>query len=586
MRRLVLSVVAAALAAPLAAAPAVLAEVRAALARGDGIAAEADLRRLLEAGTPRSALAADMGEALLQQGEAARARDWLSPGRFAPGQEARGWRLLALLERREGNLPAAATAVERGLALVPGDSLLWLELGRVRYQGGNQLQALEAARRALASGADQPRVLEFTAQLLGDSSGDAAALAVYQQALARAPDDLALLGGTGAALLELGRAREMLGIARRMLALDRGNATAFQLQAVLAARAGQTMLARAMLERLPPANPAPAASDLLRAVLELESGNAHLAATLLARLADRQPGNERVADLLARALYEAGDSQQLFARFAAAAARPDARPYLLLLLARAHEERGDRAAAAPLLDRAALAEAVPLQPAAAPDAPQVFAARWRDHPFAPGLSQAYLRSLIAAGDLAGAQAVTARLLALQPGSAVVQGLAGDVALLAGKPAAALRHYQAAAQVRLTGQLALRITAALERDGRTAAVGSWLADYRARFPGDRRLAQLAAQRAIAVGDWATAQGLLDGVRRRGGGRDVQLLADLAQVQVRLGQADAAIATARRAAQLAPASPAVAEALAAALAASGAHPRAAGQWRALSTRSKIR
>lgn len=448
------------------------------------------------------------------------------------------------------------------------------------------MQALEAARRALASGADQPRVLEFTAQLLGDSSGDAAALAVYQQALARAPDDLALLGGTGAALLELGRAREMLGIARRMLALDRGNATAFQLQAVLAARAGQTMLARAMLERAPPGNPAPAATDLLRAVLELESGNAHLAVTMLARLADRQPGNERVADLLARALYEAGDSQQLFARFAAAAARPDARPYLLLLLARAHEERGDRAAAAPLLDRAALADAVPLQPAAAHDAPQAFAARWRDQPFAPGVSQAFLRSLIAAGDLAGAQAVTARLLALQPGSAVVQGLAGDVALLAGKPAAALRHYQAAAQVRLTAQLALRIAAALERDGRTAAVGSWLADYRARFPGDRRLAQLAAQRAIAAGDWATAQGLLEAVRRRGGGRDVRLLADLAQVQVRLGQAQAAIATARRAAQLAPASPAVAEALAAALAASGAHPRAAGQWRALSTRSKIR
>mgnify|MGYP000331838480 CR=1 FL=1 len=37
-------------------------------------------------------------------------RDWLGERKFAPGDEGHGYRMLGLLERIEGNLPAAAAA--------------------------------------------------------------------------------------------------------------------------------------------------------------------------------------------------------------------------------------------------------------------------------------------------------------------------------------------------------------------------------------------------------------------------------------------------------------------------------------------
>ncbi|MFM5907397.1 MAG: hypothetical protein ACKOPO_07420, partial [Novosphingobium sp.] len=92
---------------------------KAALARGDGIAAEAELQRAATGGAARQELAASMGEALIAQGELDKARGWLAPGQFAKGEEAYGWRMLALLERLQGNLPAAGKALDRGLAAAP-----------------------------------------------------------------------------------------------------------------------------------------------------------------------------------------------------------------------------------------------------------------------------------------------------------------------------------------------------------------------------------------------------------------------------------------------------------------------------------
>src|SRR3954470_522022 len=76
-----------------------MASARAALARGDGIAAEAELDRALDAGAARPQVAAAMGDALLLQGATDKARDWLAAGQFAAGQESYGWRTLGRLER-------------------------------------------------------------------------------------------------------------------------------------------------------------------------------------------------------------------------------------------------------------------------------------------------------------------------------------------------------------------------------------------------------------------------------------------------------------------------------------------------------
>ena len=536
-----------------------------ALARGDGIAAEAELQRAARAGASRPELAAAMGEALIDQGAFDKARDWLAPGQFTPGEAAHGWRMLGKLERVSGNLAAAGTAFDRALLAAPNDPLLWVEIGRMRYSGGEQLQAIGAADRALAAAPDNPRALEFKAELMRDAQGYAAAIPLYQRALETSGNDLGLLGGYAAVLGEAGRAKDMLAVTRHMLELAPRNPRAFFLQAVLAARAGQIDLARALLNRTRNQLETLPAGMLLQGVLELEAGNANVAADKLAVLADRQPANQRVQLLLARALYAAGDYNQLFARFAALTQRSDAPPYLLTLLARAYEDQGNRAAAAPLLDRAAAVSLPGLQPIFEPDAPSVLGPRFAAAPAAPGQAVPYVRSLLFAQNNGAAAQAASQFLELRPGSGDALALLGDVELVSGAPGRALEHYARAAQVRFSDLLLLRIAVAYERLGQGGAAQPVVAQYLAAFPGSRLAARMAANHAALAGDWPTALLLLERLRARGGNRDVRLLADLSLAQLRGGDPLAALASAQRAWQLQPSSPVAAQALGMALAA---------------------
>lgn len=579
MRRIVLTIALAALAGPLLALPEAakddLDKARAALLRGDGIAAEADLRRALADGASKTDVAADMGEAMIQQEQRDKAREWLAPGQFDAAQAGRGWRLLGMLERLDGDLIASAKAYDRALALTPNDPQMWVEIGRLRYQGGEHLLALDAADRALAVGPDHPRALEFKAQLVRDAEGDAAALPLFEKALATSPNDLLLLGGYAASLGELGRASEMLVVTRKMIAIDPRHPQAFYLQAVLAARAGQTDLARAMLNRVGEQLDEIPAAMLLQGALELEAGNANAAAQRLSRLADLQPANQPVQALLARALYEAGDIQQLFGRFGAMAGRADASPDLLGILGRALEEQGDRTAAAPLLDRAAGAAAPELIPGYERDIAADLAPRWTANQVSPGLSARYVRSLLGAGDQAGARRVSGRFLELRPGSAEALGLVGDIELLMGQGAPALERYAASAKVRFNDQLALRSALALERAGRGGQAPELVSRYLALFPGSRLMTRIAANQALAAQDWGRARLLLESLRQRGGNRDAGLLADLSLAQLRSGDAEAALQTAQRGWQIAPASPFAALTRAMALSALGRDPDMARQ-----------
>ena len=538
-----------------------------ALARGDGIAAEADLHRAAQAGASRPELAAAMSEALIDQGAFAKARAWLAPGQFAASEAARGWRMLGKLERLSGNLPQAGKAYDRALVLAPNDPLLWVEIGRLRYSGGEQLQAVEAAENALAAAPDNPRTLEFRAELISDARGYAAAIPLYEHALEASSTDLGLLGGYAGVLGEAGRAQEMLAVTRHMLELAPRNPRAFYLQAVLAARAGDIDLARALLNRTRGQLDTVASGLLLQGLLELEAGNANIAADQLAVLADRQPANQRVQLLLARALYAAGDYNQLFARFAALAQRGDAPPYLLTLVGRAYEDQGNRTAAAPLLDRAAAASLPSLQPIFEPDTPSVLAPRFAAAPAAPGQAVPYVRSLLSVGNTSAAAQAASQFLRLRPGSGDALALLGDVELVSGAPAAALEHYRLAAQVRFPDLLLLRIGEAFDKLGKGGAAQPVVAQYLAAFPGSRLAARMAANQAALAADWPTALLLLESLRDRGGNRDVRLLADLSLVQLRGGDLPAALASAQRAWELQPNSPVAAQALGMVLAATG-------------------
>jgi predicted Zn-dependent protease len=513
--------------------PGFMASAQTALGQGDGIAAEADLRRALDAGAVRADVAAAMGDALLQQGADDKAREWLGPGQFAAGQESYGWRTLGRLERGEGNLPAAGKAYDRALQYAPNDGELWVDIGRLRYAGGEQLQALDAAERALAVAPANPRVLEFRGQLIRDQYGLTAALPWFAAGLKQQPDGLDLLGEYAATLGELGRAKEMLTATRRMLALDPGNARALYLQAVLAARAGKMDLARALLGRIGDEMAGVPAAMLLRGALELEAGNPNLAIDVLDRLVRLQPANGPARLLLARAAAVAGDRGQLFSAY------PDetaGSPYLLTLQARAQEDQGRRDLAAPLLSRAAMSgtEAGPIgehQDAG------ILAADWAETPGRIGAGVPYVRKLVVTGDLALAGGVAEKLRQANPGSADAQAIAGDVQLLQQNPAGAIERYRIAARVRMTSDLVGRMAFALDSLGQSAAADQLVETQLAASPTNRRLNGLAAGRAARRGDWARARGLLEYLALVIP-RDPHLLGELAEARLKIGDKVAA------------------------------------------------
>lgn len=535
-----------ALALPAAAAApdGVLKTAQEALARGDGIAAEVALRALGQ-GVPRGEVAPAMGRAALLQGDFDAAREWLGGGEFASDQQAYGFHQLALLEMAVGDLPAAAEAFERALAAGPETAEIWVDIGRLHYRNAQHHLALEAVEKALALDPKHPRAIEFRGQLARDAQGLKTGLKWFARGLKSNPDDLGLLGEYAATLGELGRAREMLKVTRRMIEIG-NDPRAFYLQAVLAARAGNDELARKLLWRTNDAFGNVAAGLVLAGVLDLRAGNPGLALQSFDKLAAMEPDNPQAKLLLARALFEDGDYRGVVEDFAADGARPDASPYLLTLIGRSYEILGDRGAATPFLDRASRPSVAAALPIDVGEEGRLTLFRYGDDPLRIDVGIARVRDFLGAGNLTEAQAAVTDLQRHYPASADIEILAGDVALARGDASGALAQYRSAAKIRRGLSLVERMVAAYRLLGENAAAEAVARDFLAEHPMDGNAARLVADFALAKGDWRRAYLLLIHARVLGGGeRDPVLLADLSRAALEVGD----VATAEEAARAA-------------------------------------
>ena len=518
-------------------AAALIAKAHDAIGRGDGLGAELALKSALSAGATRDDVAARMGEAFVYQGKRDKAREWLEPGRFAPDEAAHGFHLLGLLEHGEGKLPAATRAYDRAIALAPKSVSLWVNVGYLRYASGEHIKAIEAADLALSLDPNNVRALEFRGLIVRDQYGLNAALPWLEAALAQAPEDRSVLGEYAATLGDLGRANDMLTASRKLLTRDARNARGLLLQAQLAARAGDNSLARGLLNKTGDQLKNLPAKMLLSGILELRSHNNLLAIEALEPLVRRQPGNVQAQELLAQAYYASGDVKTVVRRFAGLAARSDASPYLMTLVARAYEIQGERALAVPLLERAS---------------------RSGDRPFAAVPENQPVGSLLAARNFGAAEAAAERMRAASPGSADAQALAGDVQLLLGRGAAAAERYRLASRVRMPESLLQRLVAAMVMAGQAKDAAMLTEAYLLQTPSSPVAVRLAASLAAGQGDWERAQQLLEYLRQNGSARDVRLLADLSQAQLRGGDAAEAETTAREAYRLQPSNPLAARA----------------------------
>lgn len=537
------------LASPLIAAPGddAIAEAEEALVRQDGVAAELAGKRALEAGAPRRAVAALIGEGELLQGDLADAREWLGPAAFDARTHDRGYQALAKLEVASNDLVAADAALNEVLANGTPTAALWVEIGRLRYRAGGHQAALTAARQAIALDREDPAALEFMAQLTTDARGPMAALGLFRQAMRAAPDDLQLAAHYAAALGDAGQHGQMLAVVRAIVKENPDQPQAYYLQAIMAARVGDDDLARRLWWRTEGAFDETPVGLLVSGVLEYRSGNPALAAERFAQLSRLQPLSISAQVLFARALVANGEANVAIPILEPLAEREDASAYVLVLLARAYEQIGLRGDAAPLLDRAAL-----MAGAKSGAVPALWLRDEAGRTHNPDDPVQHLRELANTARLGEAEALVAGVSSQFDGSVDLQMVAGDIALLQGDFAQAMAQYRQAATIRSNWPLVQRMVTVLAAQGDTAAARRMLAARLRTSPREAQTAALLGRMERDVGNRARATALLRHAAAIGSGpTDPFLLGDLAELEGRAGNRELALDHARAAQHLAPA-----------------------------------
>jgi tetratricopeptide (TPR) repeat protein len=464
----------------------------AAIARSDPVSAEVGVRQAMARTHGDDALRAWLAEALLGEGDRDGARRVLDAGPMTPDSAGLGWRVRGLIALGDGNLHGAAAAFDQALRVAPYDADLWVSIASMRFTGGQQALAVAAADHAVALDPRNPRALALRGMLIREQYGLAAALPWFEQALLLHPDEPALLDAYASTLCDMGQYRAMLVVARKLTDVDPRDQRARLMEAVLAARAGRTDLARSILQRTGDAFRDMPAAMLLSGVLEYRAGNYDLSVDLFERLVQLQPDNAMARHVLARALAAKGEWRTLVDLFDGDVAAGRAPPDVVALVGQAwtrlaaHDSPAqaaiDRNKGAALIARAAgMASTAPGAARASQGTVPVLALRYADNPRLASNAVPYIRALIAAHQAPAAQPVADRLRDENAGNADAHMLAGDVRMIRGDARGALVDYTNAASIRFTEPVLVRMDAALRATGRAADADSMTSRYLAQNP---------------------------------------------------------------------------------------------------------
>lgn len=536
-----------------------VAQARALLMLGNGIAAQDELDRARALGAAPASYRHLAAQAALLTGRYEDAVREAEAPDVLPGSRLFALRIAAQAWQALGKSDESARTFDRALALAPDDAPLWADIGRFRISTGDMAAAHIAAQRAVAIGPNNADALTLRALLVREQYGLVAALPWFERVVAVKPDHVPALIEYAATLLDTGQASLALGVTRRALALAPGLPRAYFIQAVLAARAGRYDLARSLLMRTRGALDGQAATRLLRGVLHLESGNATLAVREFAPLLDSQPLNLRARLLLARAYYEDGQYSEAEKVLFPLVERADAGSYALRLAARIHEALGDAPLVQDFLSRAALPGRGAADVFKGAGSPAETAGAALAAPAQADVNLRHIRALWQAGQPGLALARAQALAAANPGAYAAQITLGDLFAANGRSAQAVLAYQRAADLRFTADAALRIVDARRRAGDAEGAHDVLDLYLRQNPEDVDAARLAATWYLAEGDAARALPILRALAGRLGHRDALLTANLAWALLDTGDAAAALPYAAHAYRLAPANPVTSDVL---------------------------
>lgn len=504
----------------------------------DPAAAEGELRRAIDQGVAADDIRYLMADTLHKMGDDVRARKWLVEGVIAPEYAGDAARILAEIELAAGEMEAARTAYDRAIQLTPENSALWTSIARFRFANGDQAGAVDAVDYAVELDPGSVRALHFRGELMRSQYGLASALPWFERALAIDPFDVATLEEYGATLGDMGRMKEMLDVARRIISLQPQNPRAFFMQAVLAARSGDYALAQSILNRTSGALDEVPAMMQIAGVVEFQQGNYVRAIARFERLLSIQPHNLRTQQLLARALYAEGDHISLLEQFRSVADRAGAPIYLLTLVGRSLEATGEGDAALAYLERARSPDEAMLMMLYEPQDMALLAQAASRDPKNAGVVIPYARGLIGQSAYFQAQVEAKKLADGNPGAPDAHILLGDTYLLNNNPQAALTSYENAARIRYSQPVLRRMIMALQLVGRRDDAQRVLLRFMGYNPANIPASRMLANVYIEYRNWPAALVVLDSLKQRIGTGNPYVMSDLALSQLRLGQAAAA------------------------------------------------
>jgi cellulose synthase operon protein C len=533
-----------------------LALARAQLILGDGVGAEGEIRRALDAGYDARRTHHLMAHALLLEGKPDQAL--VEVEKTDPANRSYGLRIRARALTALGNLAAAQASLTEAVRIAGSDADVWTDVGRFRFVAGDLAGAVEASQRAVALDKGNIDALVLRGELVRTQFGLVASLPWFESALKRDPAYHEALIDYAATLGDAGRSIDMLAASRRALAVRPGSAQAIYLQAVLAARAGKYDLARDLVQKTGGAIAGMPGMLLLSGTLDLQQGDNEQAIEKLRQLVQLQPMNLAARKLLAQAFLRSDSARNAIDVLRPLIQRGDADPYALVLAARGFERLGDRRVAGELLDRAAFPARDGSTPFAADEIPAVLAGPAAQNPGDPGAVVPLIRALVDSGDRAGALARAEAIARTNPGAPGSHIILGDMLMVLGRHTDAAAEYKAAATLRFDEPVMLRLVESLERSGRRADAAQALALFVSQNPANLAALRIAAHWQLASGDYDAAIDALEGLRARIGDRDAALNAALSAAYAGAGNESAALDYGETAYLLAPANPAAADA----------------------------